>query len=148
MINMDVHLRFLTLHVYWPRQVRNAASSWTQPHTPHGPTGLSMFACSLWRDYGFGPLQVLSKQQRRLSLMCYACPFSPELPRIPGCRYILAYLEQNVGIKRGQRIWQLGFGGGFKANSAVWRARRDVSQTHPCWAPEWPAAPHGSLFGT
>eukprot|EP00884_Botryococcus_braunii_P016482 jgi/Botrbrau1/3517/Bobra.341_2s0044.1 len=54
--------------------------------------------------------------------------------------YILAYIEQNVGVKKGERFWQLGFGGGFKANSAVWRARRNVRQSHACWTPEWPAA--------
>lgn len=55
-------------------------------------------------------------------------------------RYILAYIEQHVGVKRGQRLWQLGFGGGFKANSAVWRACRHVRQSHACWNPHWPTA--------
>lgn len=36
-------------------------------------------------------------------------------------------------MKRGDRIWQLGFGGGFKCNSAVWKARRNISDQHPCW---------------
>ena len=26
-----------------------------------------------------------------------------------------------------------GFGGGFKCNSAVWQARRDIKQAHDCW---------------
>ncbi len=50
-----------------------------------------------------------------------------------GCRYILARLEHTGSIRRGDRIWQLGFGGGFKCNSAVRKARRDVSAPHPCW---------------
>ncbi|CAK7345844.1 unnamed protein product [Dovyalis caffra] len=36
--------------------------------------------------------------------------------------YELAYLEANARIKRGDRIWQLAFGSGFKCNSVVWKA--------------------------
>ena len=38
-------------------------------------------------------------------------------------RYVLSYIEVQ-GVRRGDRIWQLGFGSGFKCNSAVWRAKR------------------------
>ncbi|XRB10475.1 3-ketoacyl-CoA synthase [Pseudoscourfieldia marina] len=38
------------------------------------------------------------------------------------------------GIRRGDVIWQLGFGSGFKANSAVWVARRDVRRLHSAWS--------------
>lgn len=48
--------------------------------------------------------------------------------------YILARIESSVGIRKGDRIWQLGFGGGFKCNSAVWKARRNIQQEHDCWA--------------
>eukprot|EP00884_Botryococcus_braunii_P006528 jgi/Botrbrau1/15877/Bobra.40_1s0061.1 len=47
--------------------------------------------------------------------------------------YILANIEHTTGIRKGERIWQLGFGGGFKCNSAVWKARRNVKQSHTCW---------------
>ncbi|KNA21707.1 hypothetical protein SOVF_040930 [Spinacia oleracea] len=40
--------------------------------------------------------------------------------------YQLAYLEAKGRIKRGDRIWQIGFGSGFKCNSAVWRALRNI----------------------
>ena len=56
------------------------------------------------------------------SLSCYG-----------GARYVLARLEQDGLIKKGDRLWQLGFGGGFKACSAVWKARRFVQQDHTCW---------------
>lgn len=49
------------------------------------------------------------------------------------CRYILSNIEHTSGLKRGDRIWQLGFGGGFKCNSAVWKARRNIADQHPCW---------------
>lgn len=42
--------------------------------------------------------------------------------------YELAYLEANERIRRGDRIWQLAFGSGFKCNSAVWKAMRRVKR--------------------
>jgi hypothetical protein len=30
-------------------------------------------------------------------------------------------------------VWQLGFGSGFKCNSAVWVAKRKVNTMHPAW---------------
>ncbi|XP_021740028.1 3-ketoacyl-CoA synthase 11-like [Chenopodium quinoa] len=41
--------------------------------------------------------------------------------------YELAYLEAKGRIKRGDRTWQIGFGSGFKCNSAVWRALRNIN---------------------
>lgn len=41
--------------------------------------------------------------------------------------YELAYLEAKELVRRGDRIWQLAFGSGFKCNSAVWRALRRAS---------------------
>ncbi|XP_077238642.1 3-ketoacyl-CoA synthase 10-like [Tasmannia lanceolata] len=38
--------------------------------------------------------------------------------------YELAYLEANRKIKRGDRVWQIVFGSGFKCNSVVWKALR------------------------
>ncbi|MCO5550824.1 hypothetical protein L7F22_004317 [Adiantum nelumboides] len=42
--------------------------------------------------------------------------------------YELAYLEAKQRVKRGDRVWQLAFGSGFKCNSAVWRALRTVKK--------------------
>ncbi|KAF2290056.1 hypothetical protein GH714_001655 [Hevea brasiliensis] len=42
--------------------------------------------------------------------------------------YELAYLEANARIKKGDRIWQLAFGSGFKCNSVVWKALRSVGK--------------------
>ncbi|XP_074270448.1 3-ketoacyl-CoA synthase 11-like [Silene latifolia] len=41
--------------------------------------------------------------------------------------YGLAYTEAKGRVKRGDRVWQIGFGSGFKCNSAVWSALRDVN---------------------
>ncbi|KAJ4749419.1 3-ketoacyl-CoA synthase [Rhynchospora pubera] len=47
--------------------------------------------------------------------------------------YELAYTEAKGRIHRGHRIWQIAFGSGFKCNSAVWQALRNVkpSQYNP-----------------
>ncbi|KAK4478973.1 hypothetical protein RD792_014480 [Penstemon davidsonii] len=42
--------------------------------------------------------------------------------------YELAYLEAKGRIKNGDRVWQLAFGSGFKCNSVVWKAVRNVRQ--------------------
>lgn len=38
-----------------------------------------------------------------------------------------------VGAKKGDRVWMLGFGTGFKCNSAVFKALRDVKTDHEAW---------------
>ncbi|XAR62921.1 Very-long-chain 3-oxoacyl-CoA synthase [Bertholletia excelsa] len=40
--------------------------------------------------------------------------------------YELAYTEAKGRVSRGDRVWQIAFGSGFKCNSAVWRALRAV----------------------
>jgi hypothetical protein len=36
-------------------------------------------------------------------------------------------------VRKGDAVWQLGFGSGFKVNSAVWVARRRVARPHGAW---------------
>ncbi|KAI3497316.1 hypothetical protein L1887_39841 [Cichorium endivia] len=49
--------------------------------------------------------------------------------------YELAYTEAKGRMKKGNRVWQIAFGSGFKCNSAVWEAIRSVkpSDSNP-WA--------------
>jgi 3-ketoacyl-CoA synthase len=47
--------------------------------------------------------------------------------------YVLAYIESSSGVRKGDRVWQLGFGSGFKCNSAVWVARRRITEQHGAW---------------
>jgi 3-ketoacyl-CoA synthase len=47
--------------------------------------------------------------------------------------YVLAYIESMRGVKRGDTVWQLGFGAGFKCNSAVWKANRRIKDMHSAW---------------
>ncbi|KAG0490962.1 hypothetical protein HPP92_007825 [Vanilla planifolia] len=42
--------------------------------------------------------------------------------------YELAYAEAKGRMKRGDRVWMIGFGSGFKCNSAVWRCIRTIHQ--------------------
>lgn len=41
--------------------------------------------------------------------------------------YELAYTEAKGRMRRGNRVWQIAFGSGFKCNSAVWEALRNVT---------------------
>ncbi|XWS08896.1 hypothetical protein CRYUN_Cryun40dG0039800 [Craigia yunnanensis] len=43
--------------------------------------------------------------------------------------YELAYSEAKGRIKKRDRIWQIGFGSGFKCNSAIWRALKTINPT-------------------
>ena len=47
--------------------------------------------------------------------------------------YVLSNIETKKGVKKGERIWQIAFGSGFKCNSAVWRAVSDVNDRHEAW---------------
>ena len=49
--------------------------------------------------------------------------------------YVLSNIETKTGIKRGERVWQIAFGSGFKCNSAVWKCvnERLCNERHPCW---------------
>lgn len=47
--------------------------------------------------------------------------------------YVLAYIETTRGVKKGDKVWQLGFGSGFKCNSAVWKANRRIKESHHAW---------------
>lgn len=44
--------------------------------------------------------------------------------------YELAYTEAKGRVSRGDRVWQIAFGSGFKCNSAVWRALREIPPRH------------------
>nr|XP_023896431.1 3-ketoacyl-CoA synthase 1-like [Quercus suber] len=52
--------------------------------------------------------------------------------------YELAYTEAKARVSRGDRVWQIAFGSGFKCNSAVWRALREIPvPTQDCRANPW-----------
>ncbi|RWW04809.1 hypothetical protein GW17_00031945 [Ensete ventricosum] len=48
--------------------------------------------------------------------------------------YELAYIEAKGRMRKGHRVWQIAFGSGFKCNSAVWQALRNVKPSpHGPW---------------
>ncbi|KAL9998151.1 putative very-long-chain 3-oxoacyl-CoA synthase [Helianthus debilis subsp. tardiflorus] len=49
--------------------------------------------------------------------------------------YEMGYMEAKGKMKKGDRVWQIGFGSGFKCNSAVWECNRDIeSPKNSAWA--------------
>lgn len=51
----------------------------------------------------------------------------------PSIWYVLANIETKQGVRKGERVWQIAFGSGFKCNSAVWRALHNVHTRHEAW---------------
>ncbi|KAK9706104.1 hypothetical protein RND81_07G104200 [Saponaria officinalis] len=41
--------------------------------------------------------------------------------------YELAYSEAKGRMRKGERVWQIAFGSGFKCNSAIWKALRTIN---------------------
>ncbi|RWR85501.1 3-ketoacyl-CoA synthase 6 [Cinnamomum micranthum f. kanehirae] len=49
--------------------------------------------------------------------------------------YEMAYIEAKGKMKKGDRVWQIAFGSGFKCNSAVWKCNRSIKKpTDSPWA--------------
>lgn len=47
--------------------------------------------------------------------------------------YSFGFVESVQGVRRGDVVWQIGFGSGFKCNSVVWRALRPIKEMHKSW---------------
>mmetsp|Transcript_22509 Transcript_22509/g.47387 ORF Transcript_22509/g.47387 Transcript_22509/m.47387 type:complete len:496 (-) Transcript_22509:1057-2544(-) len=50
--------------------------------------------------------------------------------------YELAWMESYGRVKKGDVVWQIAFGSGFKCNSAVWRALKNNKKLHRAWTTE------------
>lgn len=49
-----------------------------------------------------------------------------------GLWYAMSYCEAKERLKRGDKVWQVALGSGFKCNSVVWRVLRDVKPRAGC----------------
>ncbi|KAM7275202.1 hypothetical protein ACFE04_017068 [Oxalis oulophora] len=47
--------------------------------------------------------------------------------------YELAYIEAKGRMKKGERVWQIAFGSGFKCNSAVWKCMKTIKTEDGPW---------------
>ncbi|KAM7487631.1 hypothetical protein LguiB_025115 [Lonicera macranthoides] len=47
--------------------------------------------------------------------------------------YELSYLEAKGGMKKGDRVRQIGVGSGFKCNSAIWKCNRTIQASTSAW---------------
>jgi 3-ketoacyl-CoA synthase len=54
--------------------------------------------------------------------------------------YTWAYVESCESVAKGERVLQIGVGGGMKSGVGYWRALRDIHDVHPAWA-HWNGAP-------
>ncbi|KAL6007297.1 3-ketoacyl-CoA synthase 11 [Asimina triloba] len=52
--------------------------------------------------------------------------------------YELAYSEAKCRVRKGDRVWQIAFGSGFKCNSAVWRSLKTINpaEDYNAWTDE------------
>jgi 3-ketoacyl-CoA synthase len=54
--------------------------------------------------------------------------------------YTWAYCESCESVSKGERVLQIGVGGGMKSGVGYWRALRDIHDVHPAWA-HWNGRP-------
>eukprot|EP00877_Chromochloris_zofingiensis_P000734 jgi/Chrzof1/10661/Cz05g07110.t1_LCKAS6[v5.2] len=108
-------------------------SSWLVPYVPDF-TKAFQHVCL--HTGGRGVIDALQKQQNmskqmveasRATLYQYGNVSSTSI------WYELAYIESQMGMKRGDKTWQLAFGSGFKVNSAVWSANKYIKESHAAW---------------
>jgi 3-ketoacyl-CoA synthase len=107
--------------------------AWTAPYTPNFSKAFSHTCIhtggrgvldGMEKQLGLTPAQMLPS---RAALFRFGNTSSTSI------WYVLAYIETFQGLRAGQKVWQLGFGSGFKCNSAVWVANRRVRECHRAW---------------
>ena len=59
-----------------------------------------------------------------------------------GIWYALAYCEAKGRLKKGQKIWQIALGSGFKCNSGVWKVLKDIDPSDAYGCNPWLSSIH------
>ena len=106
------------------------------PYTPDFTTAFDHFCI---HTGGRGVIDEMEKQLRLPSAA--VAPSRDTLRRYGNTSsssiwYILARIEsRGAGVRRGERVWQIACGSGFKCNSAVWTALKGNRVEHKAWEP-------------
>ncbi|CAM8949589.1 unnamed protein product [Rhodiola kirilowii] len=109
-------------------QVLSATSTATKPYIPDYKLAFEHFCVHA------ASKMVLDELQRNLELSDKNMePSRMTLHRFGNTSsssiwYELAYLEAKERVRRGDRVWQLAFGSGFKCNSVVWKSMGRVKK--------------------
>jgi 3-ketoacyl-CoA synthase len=113
---------------------RRLPASWTQPYVPAFSKAFNHVCIHT------GGRGVIDTIQKQLNLSYDSAePSRAALYRFGNTSsasiwYCLAFIEHFKGVRRGDAVWQLAFGSGFKVNSAVWVANRRLAEgTHRAW---------------
>jgi 3-ketoacyl-CoA synthase len=138
---LNACLRTVTPHILTWRQLAAAAANWAAskitevvPYKPDFTECIDHFALHC------GGYAVLKGVQKGMNL-----PQEHMLPSFATLRdygntscsttwYVMAYLESITGVSSGQKIMQVGLGGGMKAGVNIWVANRNIKDTHGAWA--------------
>mmetsp|Transcript_24890 Transcript_24890/g.40981 ORF Transcript_24890/g.40981 Transcript_24890/m.40981 type:complete len:581 (+) Transcript_24890:205-1947(+) len=126
------------IHFFVNLCLRKVLKRKLQPYVPNFKKAFQHFCIHA------GGRGVIDALEKNLSLSEYLCePSRATLWRWGNTSsssiwYEMLYLETHERVKRGDRIWQIAFGSGFKCNSLVWRALRKCSRD----ASEWPGEIH------
>jgi 3-ketoacyl-CoA synthase len=116
-----------------PGAAANLPASWTKPYTPNFSKAFDAVCIHT------GGRGVIDSMEQNLGMSKEMVEASRaalfQFGNTSSCSvwYELAYNETFGGLHRGARVWQLAFGSGFKCNSAVLTANRNVKDLHPAW---------------